>query len=173
MLKFLTKYSDDRPHPHNSSGDPLLVEYLEEVDKNGVTKLKKIGVRNLDEEIQKNSVGTDINELVAKFKLSGDSTIFNQLDEGTYLDTTMFPKTMSEMINRVRSAESEFESLPIDLRQMFNNSVDEWLCSYGSDEFLNKYNKFAERFETQNIVHDHKQVRLDDVLKKGDSKVNE
>ena len=99
--------------------------YSPSVDNDGHIELEVIGVKNLPEYIDSFRESCDINNLVARFN-AGDVTALSRT-QGAFFDATQLPHTYAEMLNTVINAEQTFNSLPIDIREKFDNSYVKWL----------------------------------------------
>lgn len=129
----------------SKSGSMYLDEYEYRVDKEGVKKLVKTDKKtNVYERIQADYDSTDINKLMLRFSL-GDTSAIN-VREGKYIDVTEMPTTLAELFDKAVQAEQLFTELPVDLKEMFNNSPSEFFAAYGSKEFDEKIAKYNDRF---------------------------
>lgn len=127
-------------------GTPTLAEYEYKVDSNGVRQLVKTDrVTNVHDRIQADADSCDINKLMARFAL-GDTEALNQRD-AFYADATLFPDNYADLFNRVEQCKQEFDKLPVDLKQLFDNSYEVYFASMGSKEFVEKYAEYNKRFE--------------------------
>ena len=99
--------------------------YSPSVDNEGHIILDEVGVKNLPEYIDSFRESCDINNLVARFN-AGDVSALSRV-QGAYFDATQLPKTYAEMLNTVFNAEKTFNSLPLDVREKFDNSYVKWL----------------------------------------------
>lgn len=51
---------------------------------------------------------------------------------------TDFPKNMADALNRINQAEEMFKALPLETRQKFDCSFEQFLAQSGSDDWLSK-----------------------------------
>ena len=79
-----------------------------------------------------------------RFTLGDESAI--NVRSGEYIDVTEMPKTLAEVFDRSVQAQQLFDKLPVDLKEMFNNSPTEFFAAYGSKEFDDKVEKYNDRF---------------------------
>ena len=73
----------------------------------------------------------------------GDLSALNAR-EGTYCDATTMPKNLMEANNLMLRMRSEFEKMPMEVKEIFNNSADKYIELMGTEEFNEKmapYNK--------------------------------
>lgn len=125
------------------AGDKYLDIFQEEI--NNETKeieLVCIGKKNVYEMIQQDLEATKIENILAAVAMGDLSVLRNQ--EPVYVDATTMPKNLMEANNIVIKAKQEFEKMPIEVKELFNNSADLYVNEMGSPEFFEKmspYNK--------------------------------
>ena len=80
--------------------------------------------------------------------------------EGLYFDSTSMPKTLAEAQNAILALNQEFEKLPAEIKQKFDNSSEKYIAQYGRKEWgdklgiLTKEVKETESKETKEEVKD-------------------
>lgn len=124
MMDFRTMY-DAHDTIYAEPGSPDVPIYSPSVDNEGHIVLEEIGVKNLPEYIDSFRESCDINNLVARFN-AGDVTALSRT-QGAFFDATALPHTYAEMLNTVINAEQTFNSLPLEIREKFDNSYVKWL----------------------------------------------
>lgn len=135
MNKFETRYRPQR-HFYCDHGDPVKVLYSPEFDKHGVMTLKESGRENLYDYIQSHRDSVDIHKILQRFE-EGDAAALSKV-QGQFGDFSQFPKTYAEMLNQVIEGENAFNNLPLDIREKFGHSFQQWLVTAGSDEWSEK-----------------------------------
>lgn len=134
-MMFDTQYT-----PHNrisaNPGSPVKVLYGGKYDANGRVILEKKGEENLYDFIQSFRDSVDLNVILARFT-NGDVEALNKA-QGFYADVTDFPKNMADALNRINQAEDMFKSLPLEIRQKFDCSFEQFLAQSGTDDWLSK-----------------------------------
>lgn len=144
-MDFPTKYTIDNSEIFSETGTPTLQEYEYKLDKTGHKQLvKKDSFVNVYERIQADRDSTDINKLMERFAL-GDTEAL-EINKGFYIDARELPKDYREVFDRGIEAEQYFDSLPVELKQMFDNSHSVYFTEMGSKEFEEKYAKYNDRF---------------------------
>lgn len=123
-MDFPTMY-DPRDPIYADPGSADVPIYSPSVDNDGHIVLEEIGVKNLPEYIDSFRESCDINNLVARFN-AGDVTALSRT-QGAFFDATALPHTYAEMLNTVINAEQTFNSLPLEIREKFDNSYVKWL----------------------------------------------
>lgn len=131
---------DTQYTPHNriaaNSGSPVKVLYGGKYDANGRVILEKKGEENLYDYIQSFRDSVDLNVILARFS-NGDVDALNKA-QGFYADVTDFPKNMADALNRINQAEEMFKALPLETRQKFDCSFEQFLAQSGTEEWMAK-----------------------------------
>lgn len=134
-IPFRTAFRRPQTEPA-SSGSDMLADYQKSIDKDGQTVLVKT-LKNLTDEIQAMSVQCDIDNIIQRASV-GDESALNQVKDLLFGDTVGAPKNMIEAHAQIKRARLEFDSLPLEVRKLFNFNVEEFINEYGSDDFKNK-----------------------------------
>lgn len=141
-MKFFNKY--EMPEcPSTPAGDKYLATYQEQIDKNGKKKVVRIGQKNVDELIQVDLESTKIENILHAVAM-GDLNALKQR-EITYFDATTMPKSLMEMQNLGIKARNEFDSFPIEVKELFHNSCDEYIAQMGTKEFFDKMGGYIDQ----------------------------
>ena len=155
---------DTQYTPHNriaaNSGSPVKVLYGGKYDANGRVILVKKGEENLYDYIQSFRDSVDLNVILARFT-NGDVEALNKA-QGFYADVTDFPKNMADALNRINQAEEMFKGLPLETRQKFDCSFEQFLAQSGSEDWLNKMGFEASKpveIETSSLQDDPAAVK--------------
>lgn len=113
----------------------------------GVKTLVESGEVDLQAEIDSYADAQDINNIIARF-LNGDTSVINP-KSGTYGDFTNVPETYAELFSRVQHCENVFNSLPVDIREKFDNSYQKFWSDFGSSEFDAVFDEYNSQFGKQ------------------------
>lgn len=147
----------------SDSGSPYLDQYEYDFDEKGEVKRstlhktdKPINVYN---RIQADYESCDINAIMRRFALGDTSAL--DVKQGIYADVTKMPKTFAELFDRINDCQMLFDQLDPDVKQLFNNSYEEFWYEFGSDDFNKKIDEYNDRF----IDHD---FDVDPVPEKGE-----
>ena len=126
--------------PHDrivaNAGSPVKVLYRGKYDANGRVVLEKSGEENLYDYIQSFRDSVDLNVILARFS-NGEVDALSKA-QGFYADVTDFPKNMAEALNRINLAEEMFKALPLETRQKFDCSFEQFLAQSGTEDWLSK-----------------------------------
>lgn len=163
---FRTILSDTKEYI-SESGSPYLDQYEFDFDEkkgevNRTSLHKNDKPINVYERIQADFESCDINAIMRRFALGDTSAL--DVKTGVYADVTKMPKTMAELFDRINDCQKLFDELDPDVKQLFNNSYEEFWYEYGSDDFQKKIDEYNDRF----IDHDYD---IDPVDEKGDEVV--
>lgn len=126
-------------------GDGTSPEYEERI-VDGVRKLVEVGRTNSYDFIQKSLADTLVYNILDKFQ-RGNVDIINQR-VGQYVDVTGLPKSLAEAENIIISSNRFFDTLPVDIKNKFNNSSSAFLQSVSDGSFVDK---MPEIFKKKNI----------------------
>ena len=132
---FDTQYSP-RERIHAEAGSRVKQLYAGRYDANGRVVLEEKGTEDLYGFIQSFADSVDINVILARFA-NGDTEALSRA-QGFYADVTDFPPNMAEALNRINQAQEMFNSLPLDVRQKFDCSFEQFLSQSGTEDWLSK-----------------------------------
>ena len=138
---FSTKYKLTEP-TYSNSGDVKRMTYRYEYDENGERILVNDDFENTDDKIQLYRDVNNIDMLIARYA-NGDPTALNQTN-GIYADFSDMPKSLSEIYERIDKANEEFNKLPTDVKEAFNNSPNEFynrIVDGSAEEIIHSINK--------------------------------
>lgn len=131
MPKVYSKY--EVPEKKSTpSGTGLLNLYQEEI-KDGIKSLTKTGIDNVYQAIQLDLESTKIENILHAVMMGDLSAL--KAREGSYCDATTMPKSLMEAQNLVLRMKSEFEKMPLEVKEKFNNSPDKYVELMGTKEF--------------------------------------
>lgn len=120
----------------SSSGDLFKPVLSGKLMADGTIKLSEVDRIDIKAEINSHASTCDMAYILSRLKV-GDISVINQR-EGAYGDFTVFPKTYAEMLQLVQAGEDAFDSLPVDVRSQFDNNINKWFASIGSDDWCEK-----------------------------------
>lgn len=131
---------DTQYTPHDriiaNAGSPVKALFRGKYDANGRVVLEKSGEENLYDYIQSFRDSVDLNVILARFS-NGEVDALSKA-QGFYADVTDFPKNMAEALNRINQAEEMFNALPLETRQKFDCSFEQFLAQSGTEDWLSK-----------------------------------
>ena len=131
----------DRLEKHSAfyspTGNGTIEEYQLKYDKEkGTEVLVKIGIRNVQEEIQSFAESANITNIIQRF-VNGETDLLNAVN-GTYGDFRDTPKSYAEYFQRVKEAEKIFNQLPDDIKDKFDGSAEKFFLEFGTESFTTK-----------------------------------
>ena len=142
MSKFFTAFN--RPKAEKSElGSPIAKTYEYIIDKKTGRKVcVPAGETNIYEMIQASAESCKIENII-KRATNGDLSGLN-VRNAQYLDLTEAPTNLMEMQNMIIKATQEFEKLPIEIKNKFGNSAEEYISKYGGEEWAKALNLIEE-----------------------------
>lgn len=142
------------PKDHTSSatcaGEQFEIIYKAKVMPNGVIELIEDGKKDLKEEHNSWRDITDMSYILKQMQLGNTQVLMQK--EGFYGDITNAPKNMQEAMQIMIDAEREFYKLPAEVRDRFNNNLNEFIATAGEEVWARKMwpEKFVEEKEEVN-----------------------
>lgn len=115
---FRTQY-DRVERVYTNHGDSEVTIFTGRYDENGDLQLVKTGIENLYDKIQAEAAACDMDNILRRFA-NGDISVLSQ-SQGIYADVSSAPMHFTDALNMVRSVEEEFNRLPAEEREKFNN----------------------------------------------------
>lgn len=159
-----TVYFNKHNHPKTEGIDyheEYVTEELEFIDDNGQPYLETVNTYNQYERTQSHKDECTI-ENILKAAAMGDLSLLQQR-EATYIDTTSLPKSLREAQDLVIRMKYEFNNMPSEVKELFNNSPEMYINTMGTDEFNEKmapYNqKIAQIKEAGSLKAYEKKVK--------------
>ena len=131
---FRSKY--DRYEILSCPGDPIRVVREAEYDSSKNITVVPKGKENFYAYINSFAESVDIHVLLARFQ-NGDKEALLQR-AGAYIDISALPTNLNEFIELSRNAESLFNTLPIEVKEKFNNNVVEFISTIGDKSWNEK-----------------------------------
>lgn len=127
----------------------------------GIKSLVPTGKVNRQEIISSYGDAQDINNMICKF-LSGDTSVMNP-NSGAYGDFTNCPTTYAELFDHVQKCKNVFDSMPVGIKEKFDNSYESFWSQFGSDKFNDIFNEFnhIEVEKTEPIVESEVKVNAE------------
>lgn len=126
------RYDDKRKPIYTKHGDRIRIEYQPVYDTNGVWHLEESGKTNLYLDIQSHAESCDINIIMARYR-NGETDVLSRM-QGVYGDVSNVPTNYAEILNQQLKAEQLFMSLAPDVREKYNNSVEQFMASFATKE---------------------------------------
>lgn len=118
------------------SGSPIRDVYGPKVKPDGSIDIVKVGEENSDAFINSFKESTDISFILAKLAQGDDSALHARY--GQYGDFTQVPSTFAEVLQMQIDAGKAFDRLPLDVKREFNNDVNQFMASAGSEAWFGK-----------------------------------
>lgn len=147
MPKVYTQFNRPKTIPA-PPGDNFIDVFQEEITKDGHKEIVKVGEKNVYDMIQEDLEQSKIENILAAAAM-GDLSVL-KAQEPVYIDATTFPKTMMEAQNIVVKAKQEFEKMPQEVKDLFENSPELYVSKMGTQEFLDIMSPYNEKLKKIN-----------------------
>lgn len=121
---FTTQFNGRRRLIQNP-GEGDKITYAPKLNDTGDFDLVETGKIDLYGEIQSHRDSCDIYVLLNRYQ-NGDFEALSRV-QGTYGDFTQMPKTFAEVLNAMIAGEQMFNSLPLEVRQKFDFSLEKFM----------------------------------------------
>lgn len=125
-----------KKHFYSNPGSPIVDKYGSHIAPNGDVIVEVTGKEDLYSYIQSFAESCDIHVILKKF-LAGDESVLNQR-VGAFIDTTDYPTNLADFLNLTNKAKDLFATLPVEIKERFDNDENKFITSLGTDDFINK-----------------------------------
>lgn len=145
MSMFRTKTEEHKRY-YCTPGSRYENTYQEEIDKkSGKKHLVKIGKTCIYDLIQEDAESSKMVNIIQKLAMQ-DYSVLKQA-KLTYVDEDDFPHSLMEAQNIVIKAKAEFDKFPAEVRQLFNNSAEQYVSEIGTDDFVKKMTPYNDEIK--------------------------
>lgn len=118
------------------SGDQFHINFSPRVLETGELKLVESGKDDIQQMINSFRDSTDMSFILQRLAV-GDTSVLNQRP-GMFGDFTQMPSTYAEALQLVIDGRRQFDALPLDVKNSFNNDFRQFLASAGTPEWNEK-----------------------------------
>lgn len=119
-----------------SPGVRLQVNYRPSVLSDGSVELVEDGKVDVQDFIDSFRDQTDMAYIVNRLMM-GDTSVLTQ-KQPMFGDFTKMPQSYAEALQMVLDAEQQFNSLPLEVRNSFENDYKRWFASAGNEDWFEK-----------------------------------
>lgn len=138
-MKFRNSTSPERERTFLNPGCRFKKNYKPVFDEHGHFELEETESSDLYEYIQSFRESTDVKCIIERFlKTGGVDTSILQRVEPIFMDLSEIPDNARDWLNLSVYAQNEFFKLPVEIKEKFNNSFEQFLVSMGSEGFFEK-----------------------------------
>ena len=150
-MDFRTQY--DRVRVTTKPGSMLKDNNVPVIDKQGNRVIEATDTPiNLYAQIQSWRDECDINILMAKFT-NGDKTALMKRAGAYGLDLSEVPDNFNDLMNLTTRAGAFFDSLPVDVKNMFGNNLYNFLANSKTKEFMEVMSRSEDDYRKEKVVH--------------------
>lgn len=134
-MKFFKAYDRPKCKPCKA-GDKEYISYIEKTDPiTGKTFLVENERTNIRDYINSNYEETRIENILARAG-AGDVNALNRM-RGIYADLTGVPRNIAEAHAAIKNAYAEFDQMPSEIRNEFNNNPAEFIAGFANGKVNN------------------------------------
>lgn len=127
------------------AGERMKQEYTAVVLPDGSFNLVEAGETDLQEYINSFAESVSIEHILAMCA-AGDTSALS-VRQGSYIDTTEMPKTFRDCLDIVIKGKAQFDSLPVEVKQKFDNDFQRWFSEAGDESWLTNMGFVTEKPE--------------------------
>ena len=121
---------------YTESGSAEKQTYVAVQMTDGTFNLVEGEMVDIQEEIDSHAESCSIEHIIA-LCAAGDTSALNRV-QGSFIDTTLFPESYAECLQLVIKGRSEFDRLPLEVRQKFDQDFVSWFQTAGTEEWIEK-----------------------------------
>ena len=122
-----------RERYYSNPGSREANDYKIIIDDRGHKKLVCVGTHDIYQEIQSYAEECKIENIIARAS-AGDTAALNAR-QGFYADITNTPKDLKEAQDSILKLSNEFYKLPVEIREKFDNSMEKFVQTFGTEEW--------------------------------------
>lgn len=145
----------DRCRIYSDPGSEYEPEYAPIYDERGNWHLEEVGKRNVQAEIDSHKDSCDLHVLLQLYR-EGDTEILNQR-AAEYFDATQMPKTYAEFLQYRIDAEARWNELSAETRDKFENNLDVFLSTAGSEDWFENLGFVKKTEEVKEVVENNEE----------------
>lgn len=162
-MRGLEKNPVTKPSP---SGNPIVKNYEMRMMKNGHKYLAEVGEKNLYNLIQDHKDECDVVKIVKRAKMGDPSALMKlQNTNAKYGDMTLQPNNLIEAHQMIVDAKKEFEKLPIEIKEKFNNDPMQFLADEKKvNEVLTNYMKEKKMIKEESKTESKEEIKTEEKL---------
>lgn len=134
--KFATPYTRVGTHYYAPEGSRMANDYEIKIDKKGHKVLTCVGQHDIYPEIQSYADECKIENIIAR-AAAGDAQALNAR-QAFYADITDTPRDLAEAQNQILKLKNGFDKLPAEIKEKFDNSMEQFVMTFGSEEWEKK-----------------------------------
>lgn len=125
IKKFRKIYDDDAKFV-SEPGDPIAIDYMLQIDSDGVGEIVECGKTDLYASIQSHRDSVDL-DMILKRYAEGDASALDRV-RGFYADLSKMDMNYANLMNMNLRGQKLFESLPSDIREEYGNDYIQFIA---------------------------------------------
>lgn len=131
----LQEKPESKPSATGNGKEP---EYSYEIDEKGARTLKRTGEVNVYAQIQTYLEETKIENIIQRATYDPAAIGSQEWMKQAEVDISNMPENYHEWKRMVNDAENRFNALPAELKEKFDNSVEQYISEMGTVEWAKK-----------------------------------
>lgn len=169
MSLFRTKYDRDKKERLFSPIGSEIYERNGWIYDDGELKWITKSKENMYAKIQAEKDAVELHAILQRYE-DGDDSALNKV-EGMYMDTVDLPRNYAELYSAVSRADDVFYSMPVEIREKYNNNAATFWKNYGSEAFDDLVNAYRSDIYSRYGMIDENPVNTVDDFKNDRAKV--
>ena len=128
---------EKRQRFYSSAGSPVKDKFIMEVTSKGYPSLRKVGERNVYDEIQSYREGCDLAAILQSF--GNECPRYDPLDyDGAeaFVNDFSDSSSLGDLVNDAEAIKQFFRELPLEVRSRYDDSVHKFARDFNSNGFL-------------------------------------
>lgn len=130
------RYNRKHERVYANPGERYKTLYSVQFDENGCIELVETGKKDVYADIQMWTESCKIQNILERYQ-QGEIDVLKRA-KGFYADVSEFPKTYSEVFNRIQETQHFFDGLPVEIKQRYNNDYRQFLATSKLEDFALK-----------------------------------
>ena len=131
-FKFRTWRYERFDSPTNP-GSRTKVLYSAKYADDGTLMLEEVGTEDIYDYIQSFADSVDMDTIMRRY-MNGDVSALDRV-QGFYHDVSAFSKNPADLLNKLNHAESEFNKLPVEFKELYDNDFAKFICTFDPSVF--------------------------------------
>lgn len=115
-------------------GSRTKVIYSGVYDDEGRLTLQEVGTEDVYDVIQSHASECDMDTIMRRYK-NGDVDVLDRVS-GFYYDVSGLSENPADLLNKLNRAEAEFEKLPADFKEKYDNDFARFICTFDIADLL-------------------------------------
>ena len=137
LFEIMQGSAEKRQRFYTSSGSPVKDKFIMEVTSKGYPSLRKVGERNVYDEIQSYREGCDLAAILQSF--GNECPRYDPLSleaAEAFVNDFSNLSSLGDLVNDAEAIKQFFRELPLEVRNRYDDSVHRFARDFNSTEFI-------------------------------------